>query len=87
MNMGAWTFMEPRLRSLGFPVAYVGRDMSASPATGSRAVHLHEQKELVAAAIGESVPHLVRATPDGRRGAAGDGGIIREEANAAVSAG
>src|SRR5207253_3372854 len=45
MNMGGWTFMEPRLRSLGFPVAYVGRDMSASPATGSRAAHLHEQKE------------------------------------------
>jgi 2-oxoglutarate dehydrogenase E1 component len=87
MNMGGWTFMEPRLRTLGWPVAYVGRDMSASPATGSRRVHLSEQKDLVEAAIGEPVPHLVRATLDGRRSAAADGGVIKEEAKAAVSAG
>jgi 2-oxoglutarate dehydrogenase E1 component len=87
MNMGGWAFMEPRLRTLGWPVAYVGRDTSASPATGSRRVHLQEQKALVQAAIGEPVPHLVRATPDGRRSTEGDGGLIREEAKAAVPAG
>jgi 2-oxoglutarate dehydrogenase E1 component len=65
-NMGAWTFVEPRLRVLGCEVQYVGRDASASPATGSHQVHAREQKELVAAALAGPVPHLVRAFPDGR---------------------
>jgi 2-oxoglutarate dehydrogenase E1 component len=67
-NMGAWTFLEPRLRGMGYAVEYVGRDASASPATGSRQVHLREQQELVEAAIRLPVPHLVRALarPDGR---------------------
>jgi 2-oxoglutarate dehydrogenase E1 component len=60
-NMGGWTFMEPRLHALGFSFEYVGRDASASPATGSLGVHRREQKELVEAAITGSVPHLVRA--------------------------
>ncbi len=60
-NMGGWTFMEPRLRALGYNAEYVGRDASASPATGSRQVHLREQKELVEAAIRLPVPHVVRA--------------------------
>jgi 2-oxoglutarate dehydrogenase E1 component len=64
-NMGAWTFMEPRLRALGFPAEYVGRDASASPATGSLKVHQREQRELVEAALGMSLPHLVRAGGDG----------------------
>jgi 2-oxoglutarate dehydrogenase E1 component len=61
-NMGGWTFMEPRLRALGYEVHYVGRDASASPATGSNAVHKREQKELVEAAVRGPVPHVVRAT-------------------------
>jgi 2-oxoglutarate dehydrogenase E1 component len=64
-NNGGWTFVEPRLRSL-MPDAhfeYVGRDASASPATGSKLVHDREQAELVEAAIGAAVPHLVSATP------------------------
>jgi len=65
-NMGAWTFLEPRLRALGYPPEYVGRDASASPATGSRQVHLREQKEVVEAAIGMPVPHVVGATANGR---------------------
>jgi 2-oxoglutarate dehydrogenase E1 component len=60
-NMGAWTFMEPRLRAMGYNAEYVGRDASASPATGSRQVHLREQKEVVEAALRLPVPHLVRA--------------------------
>ena len=60
-NMGGWSFMEPRLRGLGYPVEYIGRDASASPATGSLGVHRREQKELVEAAITGSAPHLVRA--------------------------
>jgi len=47
-NMGAWFFMEPRLRKLlGQEIIYAGRDASASPATGSRAIHLLEQAKLI----------------------------------------
>ncbi|MFN4260584.1 MAG: 2-oxoglutarate dehydrogenase E1 component [Gemmataceae bacterium] len=62
-NMGGWSFMEPRLRALGYDFVYVGRDASASPATGSLRVHQREQKELVQAALHGAVPHLVRAVP------------------------
>jgi 2-oxoglutarate dehydrogenase E1 component len=58
-NMGGWSFVEPR--ALGYPAQYVGRDASASPATGSRQVHLREQKEVVQAALKGGAPHLVRA--------------------------
>ena len=60
-NMGAWTFIEPRLRALGIEAQYVGRDASASPATGSFKIHVREQKELVETAIEGPVPHLVLA--------------------------
>lgn len=49
-NMGGWTFVEPRLRALvreGIRIEYVGRVPSASPATGSYAIHELEQKEIV----------------------------------------
>ena len=59
-NMGPWTFVAPRLRDLvGRDFQFVGRNASASPATGSHAVHDREQVELVEAAIGAEVPHLV----------------------------
>src|SRR5262249_37726987 len=87
MNMGGWTFMEPRLRSLSWQFAYVGRDQSASPATGSRRVHLAEQQELVEAAFRGPLPHSVRASPDGQSTRARDGERIQEETKAAVSAG
>jgi 2-oxoglutarate dehydrogenase E1 component len=63
-NMGAWTFVSPRLLELlGQSVQYVGRDASASPATGSKVVHDREQAEIVEAALGgAAVPHLVSAT-------------------------
>jgi 2-oxoglutarate dehydrogenase E1 component len=62
-NMGAWTFVAPRLEELlGAPVKYVGRDASASPATGSKLVHDREQAEIVEAAVGLAVPHLVSAS-------------------------
>jgi 2-oxoglutarate dehydrogenase E1 component len=66
LNMGGWSFMEPRLRAMNVPVKYAGRDTSASPATGSRQIHLREQHELVEAAFAGPVPHLVRATGDGK---------------------
>jgi 2-oxoglutarate dehydrogenase E1 component len=64
-NMGGWGFMEPRLRALGTPFEYVGRDASASPATGSGEVHKREQREVVEAALRGPLPHLVRASGNG----------------------
>ena len=47
-NMGAWNFIEPRLRKLfGRDIAYAGRDASASTATGAMAIHELEQRELI----------------------------------------
>lgn len=47
-NMGAWSFMEPRLRKLfGRDISYAGRDASASTATGATAIHELEQRELI----------------------------------------
>jgi 2-oxoglutarate dehydrogenase E1 component len=81
LNMGGWTFVEPRLRGMGIQITYVGRDSSASPATGSRQIHLREQRELVEAALGAKAPHLVRSTVDGKtafRG--GDSVMLRADA-------
>jgi multifunctional 2-oxoglutarate metabolism enzyme len=54
-NMGGWTFVEPRLEEL-LPESqrpiFVGRVASASPATGSYAIHQAEQTKLVADALG-----------------------------------
>jgi 2-oxoglutarate dehydrogenase E1 component len=53
-NMGGWTFMESRLENL-LPQCerprYVGRTASASPATGSYAIHTQEQQRLVSEAL------------------------------------
>lgn len=49
-NMGGWTFVEPRLRAILPDTAilnYIGRTPSASPATGSYAIHNLEQEQLV----------------------------------------
>jgi 2-oxoglutarate dehydrogenase E1 component len=49
-NMGGWTFMESRLEKLLSRCerpSYVGRAASASPATGSYAIHTQEQTRLV----------------------------------------
>jgi 2-oxoglutarate dehydrogenase E1 component len=62
-NNAGWTFAAPRLReTTGHEFDYVGRDASASPATGSHHVHEREQAELAEAAIGGPVPHIVSAT-------------------------
>ncbi len=63
-NMGAWSFMEPRLQDLGFQVTYIGRDGSASPATGSSNIHKREQKELVETALYGKASHLCRSKPN-----------------------
>jgi 2-oxoglutarate dehydrogenase E1 component len=51
-NMGAWSFIEPRLRTIFCTeIAYAGRDASASPAVGALARHKREQAALVADAF------------------------------------
>jgi 2-oxoglutarate dehydrogenase E1 component len=51
-NMGAWSFIEPRLRKLfGREIAYAGRKASASPAVGALAIHKRDQDALVAKAF------------------------------------
>jgi 2-oxoglutarate dehydrogenase E1 component len=48
LNMGAWSYIGPRLeQALGKRVRYAGRDRASSPSTGSKAMHLREQKSLV----------------------------------------
>ena len=49
-NMGGWTFVERRINAIlpaNTSLQYVGRDASASPATGSYAIHNLEQSKLV----------------------------------------
>jgi 2-oxoglutarate dehydrogenase E1 component len=51
-NMGAWSFIGPRLRKLfGRDIAYAGRNASASPAVGALAIHKREQAALIAEAF------------------------------------
>ena len=53
-NMGGWSFIAPRLESLiqtlGRP-RYIGRDASASPATGSYSIHQAEHAKLLKEAL------------------------------------
>jgi len=49
-NMGAWTFVAPRLRDVldgRLPLLYAGRPRRASPAEGSHEWHVQEQKRMV----------------------------------------
>jgi 2-oxoglutarate dehydrogenase E1 component len=52
-NMGAWAFISEAFRDeLGLTLDYAGRPRSAAPATGSKHLHDHEQRALVAQALG-----------------------------------
>ena len=53
-NMGAWPFLHERLAALAGSrtLRYVGRPISASPATGSHHRHEEQQAALVQTAIG-----------------------------------
>ena len=51
-NMGAWSFIEPRLRDkFGREIAYAGHAASASPAVGALMLHKRRQAALVADAF------------------------------------
>ena len=49
LNMGAWSYIWSRLEQCvgSRRVRYAGRDRASSPAAGSKAMHLREQKKLV----------------------------------------
>ncbi len=48
LNMGAWSFVGPRLQKLTeHHVRYAGRDPAASPAGGSKTIHKMEQERLI----------------------------------------
>ncbi|MGB1129134.1 MAG: 2-oxoglutarate dehydrogenase E1 component, partial [Haloferula sp.] len=48
LNMGAWSYVAPRLEKvLERRVRYAGRVPASSPAAGSKAKHYREQKELI----------------------------------------
>ena len=58
-NMGAWSYMEPRLRELlpkGVALRYAGRPERASPAEGYPAAHAMEQARIVGEALGGDKP-------------------------------
>ena len=67
-NMGAWSHLALRLQNFfGRKIRYAGRDASSSPATGSLAIHLLEQNQLVQEAFGGSVvSEPVQKTPSKR---------------------
>ena len=62
-NMGAWTFVEPRLRELaeGLPVAYVGKPARPSPAQGSARFHAQEHAAIVRDAFESTDEDLEKA--------------------------
>ncbi|KAB2333238.1 2-oxoglutarate dehydrogenase E1 component [Cytobacillus depressus] len=53
-NMGAWTFVEPRLKELGgqnIEVSYAGRRRRSSPSEGDPVIHKHEQARIIEEAL------------------------------------
>jgi 2-oxoglutarate dehydrogenase E1 component len=51
-NMGGWAFLEPRLTGMtGYRPFYAARNASASPATGSYAIHHLEHEHLMETAL------------------------------------
>ncbi|MDE5412773.1 2-oxoglutarate dehydrogenase E1 component [Alkalihalobacterium chitinilyticum] len=53
-NMGAWTYIEPKLRSLfqeRKPIQYIGRVSRSSPAEGDPNIHKKDQERIISEAI------------------------------------
>jgi 2-oxoglutarate dehydrogenase E1 component len=67
-NMGAWSYMEPRLRELtGRSIGYIGRPERASPAEGALDIHNEEQGRIVEAAY-TGAPAIARGKTNGANG-------------------
>ncbi len=57
-NMGGWHFVRHRLEKLiGKPLSYVGRDASASPASGFPLIYRQRQEAIIDQAIGKLPPN------------------------------
>ncbi|MFL5759859.1 MAG: 2-oxoglutarate dehydrogenase E1 component [Thermomicrobiales bacterium] len=81
-NMGAWSYIEPRLRELtegALPTGYIGRPERASPAEGSAESHADEQARIVAEAFANA-PALARVK-NGARGPMKNGAVGAPGAN------
>ncbi|HVE57827.1 MAG TPA: multifunctional oxoglutarate decarboxylase/oxoglutarate dehydrogenase thiamine pyrophosphate-binding subunit/dihydrolipoyllysine-residue succinyltransferase subunit [Pyrinomonadaceae bacterium] len=63
-NMGGWAFAQDRLREIkgDLSLRYVGRAASASPATGSYAIHNLEQEKLVNESLLEDTDEVSAAS-------------------------
>jgi len=73
-NMGAWTWLEPRLREVlagERNLSYVGRPERASPAEGYPGAHAIEQARIVADALGTQRKAAAPATMAAAGGAQG----------------
>ena len=60
-NMGAWSFVRPLLAEISagrWPVSYIGRQASSSPAEGSAAWHTAHQKEIISQAYARARVHI-----------------------------
>jgi 2-oxoglutarate dehydrogenase E1 component len=89
-NMGAWTYVEPRLRELlqeqgdriehPLPLRYAGRPERASPAEGSLDRHGVEQARIIQAALVDAPTVAVAA--NGRRRGEKTNGAARNGARA-----
>lgn len=65
-NMGAWSFIEPRLRELlpeNCSFRYIGRDEAASPATGLHHMHEAEEQALIDDALDVAQESSVEQVP------------------------
>ena len=63
-NMGAWTFVEPRLRELlgeTWPISYVGKPARPSPAQGSARFHAQEHAAIIRSAFESTDEDLEKA--------------------------
>jgi 2-oxoglutarate dehydrogenase E1 component len=77
-NMGAWTFMQPRLQELlptGVALRYIGRPEAASPAEGSLIQHRAQQARIVgeAYALPITLPEAGKSGKNGKSGRNGSG--------------
>ena len=73
-NMGAWSYVEPRLRDLlaargqALPIAYIGRPERASPAEGSPDRHAAEHARIAQLAFAAEPAVTAKANGRGRTG-------------------
>ncbi|MGH2614209.1 MAG: 2-oxoglutarate dehydrogenase E1 component, partial [Thermomicrobiales bacterium] len=87
-NMGAWSYVEPRLRDLlgasdrPLPVRYAGRPERASPAEGSLERHGVEQARIIQSALADAPAATVAANGRGRARTAKTNGPARNGARA-----